>query len=95
VASAAGSATRSRMSATFGLGDAAQSGRQAAFNAMTGRAGSAAEASEGASASMPGWARAMKAQQTARHHRQTAMHAIQSGDRGGHGATPDIKERED
>jgi type IV secretion system protein TrbL len=37
----------------------------------------------------------MKAQQSARHHRQTAMHAVQSGDRGGHGATPDIKERED
>jgi len=37
----------------------------------------------------------MQTQQSARHHRQTALHVIQSGDRGGHGATPDIKERED
>ena len=95
MASAAAGAARSRMSAALGLGEAAESGRQAAFSAMTGRTASAAsEAADGAS-SMPGWAKAMKAQQSARHHRQTAMHAVQSGDRGGHGATPDIKERED
>ena len=95
MASSAAGAARSRMSAALGLGQAAESGRQAAFGAMTGRTASAAsEAADGAS-SMPGWARAMKAQQSARHHRQTAMHAVQSGDRGGHGATPDIKERED
>ena len=95
MASAAAGAARSRMSAALDLGEAAESGRQAAFSAMTGRTASAAsEAADGAS-SMPGWARAMKAQQSARHHRQTAMHAVQSGDRGGHGATPDIKERED
>jgi hypothetical protein len=34
----------------------------------------------------------MKAQQSARHHRQTAMHAVQSGDRGGSWRNPDIKE---
>lgn len=95
MASAAAGAARSRISAALGLGEAAESGRQAAFSAMTGRTASAAsEAADGAS-SMPGWAKAMKAQQSARHHRQTAMHAVQSGDRGGHGATPDIKERED
>jgi type IV secretion system protein TrbL len=44
---------------------------------------------------MPGWARAMKAQQSTRHHGQAAMRAVEQGDRGGHGANPDIKERED
>ncbi|QPI72196.1 P-type conjugative transfer protein TrbL [Sphingobium sp. Cam5-1] len=95
MASAAAGAARSRMSAALGLGEAAESGRQAAFNAMTGRTASAASETTDSASSMPGWARAMKAQQSARHHRQTAMHAVQSGDRGGHGATPDIKERED
>ena len=95
MASAAAGAARSRMSAALGLGEAAESGRQAPFNAMTGRPASAASETTDSASSMPGWARAMKAQQSARHHRQTAMHAVQSGDRGGHGATPDIKERED
>ncbi|MET3473235.1 type IV secretion system protein TrbL [Novosphingobium sp. 1529] len=95
MASAAAGAARSRLSAALGLGEAAESGRRAAFNAMTGQtASTAAETSDNASV-MPGWARAMQAQQSTRHHRQTALHAIQSGDRGGHGATPDIKERED
>ena len=65
------------------------------FNAMIGRTppGGAAGAEE--ARSMPGWARAMKDQASARHHRQAAIHAIGQGDRGGGGATPDIKERED
>lgn len=95
MASAAAGAARSRMSTALGLGEAAESGRQAAFSAMTGRTASVAGDTADSASSMPGWARAMKAQQSARHHRQTAMHAVQSGDRGGHGATPDIKERED
>jgi type IV secretion system protein TrbL len=93
MASAAGSAARSRMSAAFGIGEAAESGRQAAFNALTNRTPAAA-ATDSAGA-VPGWARAMKAQQSNRHHGQAAMHAVQQGDRGGHGATPDIKERDD
>ncbi len=92
VASAAGNAARSRMSAALGLGEAAESGRQAAFSAMVGKTSGAGTAG---SADMPAWAREMKAQQATRHHGQAAMHAVQQGDRGGHGATPDIKERED
>lgn len=95
MASAAAGTARSRMSAALGLGEAAESGRRAAFGAMTGRTASATSETAESASPMPGWARAMKAQQSARHHRQTAMHAVQSGDRGGHGATPDIKERED
>jgi len=44
---------------------------------------------------VPGWARAMKSEAAARHHRQVATNALQQGDHGGHGATPDIKERDD
>ncbi|MBV8237420.1 MAG: P-type conjugative transfer protein TrbL [Sphingomonas sp.] len=92
VATAAGNAARSRMSAALGLGEAVESGRQAAFSAMAGKTSGGVT---GDSADMPAWAREMKAQQTTRHHGQAAMHAVQQGDRGGHGATPDIKERED
>lgn len=94
MASAAGGAARSRMSAALGIGDAAESGRQAAFNALTNRTASAGDPQGGADV-VPGWARAMKAQQSTSHHGQAAMHAVQQGERGGHGATPDIKERDD
>jgi len=92
VARAAGGAARNGMSAALGFSEAVESGRQAAFDAVTGRAGSASADSE---SNMPGWARAMKAQASARHHRQTALHTVAQGDRGGHGATPDIKEKDD
>ena len=91
MASAAGGAARSRMSAALGLGEAAESGRQAAFNALTNGTANAG----GAEAPMPEWARAMKTKQSLRHYRQSAVHTIQQGDRGGHGATPDIKQSED
>jgi len=94
VARAAGNAMRSRASSALGLGEAAQSGRQAAWNALNGQSGSSASpASSGEGA--PAWARAMRAQQTARHHRQLAIHTLSQGDRGGGSATPDIKERND
>ena len=92
VASAAGGAARSRMSAALGLGAAAESGRQAAFNALTNRTTSAGGEAD---VSIPEWARAMKTEQSLRHYRQSAVHTIQQGDRGGHGATPDIKQSED
>lgn len=94
VATAASSAARSRMSAALALGEAAEAGRQGAFNAMVGRQAPAGAAADDAR-SIPGWARAMKDQASARHHRQAAIHAIGQGDRGGAGATPDIKERDD
>lgn len=98
VARAAGGAARSRMSGALGLGEAAESGRRAAFNAMAARTDARAAASSDAGAgasSVPGWARAMKAQASKRHHSQAAIHTINQGDRGGHGAAPDIKERDD
>jgi len=95
MARAAGNAASQRMSAGLDLGDAAEAGRKAAFNAMTGGPAKPAQDATANNASMPGWARSMKAQSMARHHGQTALHTVQQGDRGGHGATPDIKERED
>lgn len=94
VARAAGNAARDRVSNAFGLREAASQGRAAAWNALNRTAGDGASqsATDGAA---PGWARAMRNQQTARHHRQIALHALQQGDRGGASATPDIKERDD
>jgi len=94
MASAAGGAARSRMSAALGLGEAAQSGQQAAFSALANSTPRPGEAAEAGTSSIPGWARTMKAQQAARHHRQIAFHTLQQGERGGHGASPDIKERD-
>lgn len=94
VAQAAGNAAKSRVSSALGIGQAVESGRAAAFNAMTGR-DAAASAEVGSDTSVPGWARAMKSQASSRHHSQAAIHSLQQGDRGGHGATPDLDERND
>ncbi|HZV09276.1 MAG TPA: type IV secretion system protein, partial [Novosphingobium sp.] len=82
----------------------AEQGRQAAWGAgatrqsaagAAGGAGAAAGAPAGSAPdAMPAWARDLQSTQTARHHRQMAIHALQSGDRGGHGATPDIDEKD-
>jgi type IV secretion system protein TrbL len=92
VAQAAGSYARGRMSDAMGLGAAAEHRRAAATQAMD---SGAATPSAGSPDHMPGWARAMHSQQSARHHRQVAAQAIRQGDHGGASATPDIKERDD
>jgi type IV secretion system protein TrbL len=93
VARAAGNAARMRMSSALGLGDAARSGRQAAWNALN---ETSSPASDGAgAATTPAWAQSLRAAQAARHHQQIAVHALQQGDRGGASATPDIKERDE
>ncbi len=93
VARAAGNAARDRASSALGIGEAASQGRLAAWNALN-RTGSGDGGQDSDSDGAPAWARAMRSQQTARHHRQVAMHALQQGDRGGGSATPDIKERD-
>jgi type IV secretion system protein TrbL len=95
VARAASTAARSHISATLGLVGARESGQRTAWNAMTGQPSTGAVPGSEDPRAMPGWARAMKAQSSARQHRQTAVHTIQQPDRGGQGASPDIKERED
>ncbi|MBY8823191.1 P-type conjugative transfer protein TrbL [Sphingomonas colocasiae] len=91
VARAAGNAARSRVSGALGVSEAAESGRKAAWNALNDKA-PASPSATGESA--PAWAQALHAQQTSRHRRQLAVHAVSQGDRGGAAATPDIKERD-
>jgi len=93
VARAAGNAARARASSALGLGEAASRGREAAWNALN-RTGGDTATQSAAEEAVPAWARAMQRQQTTRHHRQVALHALQQGDRGGASATPDIKERD-
>jgi len=96
VARAAGNAMRARAESVLGLGDAADSGRQAAFDALTERTPSSfPSAGAAGEQEQPGWARALKRQQDARHHQQIVAHTLREGDRGGASATPDIKEKED
>ena len=94
IATAARGATAQRAAGAFGIGDAAEAGRQAAWNAGNTRRSAAAGTSPPTDNAMPAWARGLQKSQTARHHRQLAMHTLQSGERGGGGAAPDIKERD-
>lgn len=93
VAQAAGNALKQRATSALGLSEAAQSGRDAAWNALNATPSPKGGPSAGDGA--PGWARSLRRQQDARHHRQIALQTIKEGDRGGASATPDIKERDD
>lgn len=99
VARAAGNAAKARASSMLGVGEAAASGRDAAWTALNQTATAsppAGSASDGGGASgPPTWARAMRAEQAMRHRRQLTAQAISQGDRGGGSATPEIKERND
>ncbi|OYW46444.1 MAG: P-type conjugative transfer protein TrbL [Sphingomonadales bacterium 12-68-11] len=95
VGRAGAAAARQSLGDAAGLGAAAERGRQAAMRAGSPRGtpgGSGAGAAEADGA--PQWARRLRAEQTARHHRHTALQAVREGDRGGGGANPDISERE-
>jgi len=85
---------KQRASAALGLGDAAERGRQAAWQALAGAKSSAAEG-EGGGSVAPEWAKAMRRQQDHRHHQRIATETLKEGDRGGAAATPDIDEKED
>ena len=100
MAAAAKGAAAQKMSSNLGLGAAAERGRNAAWSALTGSSGSSSssggssDSGAGGAESAPAWARNLRAEQTARHHRQLAYHTLKEGDRGGASATPDIKERD-
>ena len=97
VAQAAGNAMKQRASAALGLGEAADSGRKAAWHALTETSPKPQPAGggNGGNGEQPAWASAMQHQQNARHHRHTAVQALREGDRGGAAATPNIDEKED
>ncbi|CAN5255128.1 P-type conjugative transfer protein TrbL [soil metagenome] len=95
VVQAAGGALRQKASRAFGLSEAAQTGRDAAWTALNGTGSGAGGASEAAADGAPTWARSLRRQQNNRHHAQVATHAIREGDKGGASATPDISEKDD
>lgn len=95
MASAAKAASAETLKSAGGFKAAAQQGRQAAWTA--GQASHSAQGSAGTSASQetaPAWAQKLQSAQAARHRRQAAIHILRDGDRGGAGASPDIKERD-
>ena len=94
VASAGGAALRDKMANAGGIAAAADRGQRAALFAGSSR--SAADAAGAAGTNdAPDWARRLRAEQSARHHRHSAMQAIREGDGGGAAANPDIEEKED
>jgi type IV secretion system protein TrbL len=97
VARAGGSALRQKLGEASGLGAAVETGRAAALRAGSPASpGAASTGGTGAAAGdAPQWAQRLRAEQTARHHRQAALQAVREGDRGGAAAHPDIKEREE
>ena len=92
IARAAGGAARGRLASLGGLAAAAERGERAAL--LAGAAGSSA-ARDIAPDSAPQWARRLRSEQSARHHRHAALQAIREGDRGGSGAQPDISQKEE
>lgn len=83
--------------ATDSLRRNVESGRQAAWNAGRPSPASAASptaANESVANAAPTWARRLRAEQSARHQRQTAMQTIKDGDRPGGAANPDLSEKD-
>lgn len=91
---AAASGFRQKMTSALGLSEAAQSGRDAAWSALT-NSKSGPQTGGSSDGAPPQWAQSLRRQQDARHHRQVALHALKAGDHGGASAIPDIKEKED
>jgi type IV secretion system protein TrbL len=94
IASAAGDSIRDGLGGRSGLAAAADRGERAALFAGSNRTAPVA-AAPGADDGAPPWARRLRSEQAARHHRQLAIQAIREGDRGGAGANPDISEGKD
>ena len=95
---AAANSARSMMQrAGASFSNSAQSGRQAAWRATGG--GNDVGASPAAASSSPGapppWASRLRAEQLARHRRQTVTQAVKEGDRPGAPANPDLDQEEE
>ena len=95
VASAGGAALKNKMANAGGLSAAAERGQRAALFAGSARSAAPTAGDASASDAAPGWARRLRAEQNARHHRQSAVQAIREGDGGGAAANPDIRQKED
>jgi type IV secretion system protein TrbL len=79
-----------------GIAAAAEGGQRAALLAGSSRSAVAGASSDAAAPNgAPEWARRLRAEQSARHHRHSAIQAIRESDGGGAAANPDIREKED
>ncbi len=92
VGGAALAGARARIGEAAGLSAAAERGRKAAMSA--GAAPGGRSAGDAGAGDAPQWARRLRSEQAARHHRHAALQAVRDGDRGGAGIAPDISERE-
>ena len=98
IARAGSAAARRKLGDAIGVGAAAERGQRAALFAGAARSGSGTGSGmSGASPpdEAPQWAQRLRSEQSRRHHRHMALQAVREGDRGGAGANPEIKERED
>jgi type IV secretion system protein TrbL len=95
VASAGAAAARQKIGEAAGLGAAAERGQRAALFAGGTRSGGSSSAAGVPSEEAPQWAQRLRSEQTARHNRHVALQTVREGDRGGAGANPDIKEKEE
>jgi type IV secretion system protein TrbL len=100
MATAAKGAAAQKMSGAFGIAQAAEGGRDAAWNAgttkTTAKASAPGQTSGGGSAgASPAWAKELRSEAANRSYRHAAVQSLKEGDRGGASATPDIKDRED
>lgn len=104
MATAAKGATAQKMSGAFGIADAADKGRSAAWEAGVTRSSpnssSATSPATGSSSAPqvegpPAWAGQMRRDAANRTYRHAAIQSIKEGDRGGASATPDIKDKDD
>ncbi|HEV2593819.1 MAG TPA: P-type conjugative transfer protein TrbL [Sphingomicrobium sp.] len=78
-----------------GSSGAAGDGKPAPIDAGAGGSSATTAADAPLADQAPGWARRLRAEQAARHHRHTILQALREGDRGSAGVNPDIKEKED
>jgi type IV secretion system protein TrbL len=99
MATAAKGAAAQKMSGAFGIAQAAESGRDAAWNAgttkTTAKASNASTSGGGAADASPAWAKELRSEAAKRSYRHAAVQSLKKGDRGGASATPDIKDKED
>jgi type IV secretion system protein TrbL len=105
MATAAKGAASQKMSGAFGIADAAERGRSAAWEAGVTRAtpksssaSSSSTTSQGTGSQdggPPAWAGQMRRDAANRTYRHAAVQSLKEGDRGGASATPDIKDKDD
>jgi type IV secretion system protein TrbL len=95
VASAGGALARDKLRDRAGLAASAERGRRAVLGAGAASTDMPAAASAESAGAAPEWARRLRSEQSARHHRHSALQAVREGDRGGAAANPDIKEHEE